>query len=135
VLPQPVALPQEVPRPRPASGDLPERLRRLAGGPVEATELLDLVRRELAREYERGYHDGWASTKRPARSHPSEDRLSRRRRRMRRTVRRWASIGIVRLVGKLLLMAAVSLLAAVLGMHLTNTLHDPRFEPPPANPK
>jgi hypothetical protein len=58
-----------------------ERLRAALGTSGAAHDLVESVRRALTCESERGYHEGWASTKRPRRRHPEEDIGSRRRRR------------------------------------------------------
>jgi hypothetical protein len=140
VLPQPagrgVAPPGasagESPVPPPVRAELFDRLRVAVGSDREA--LLESLRHELRREYERGYHDGWASTKRPARSHPIEDRMSRRRRRWRRAWRKLTAAAVFRMCVQLVLVMAVSALAAVAGLRLANASHDARYERPPANP-
>jgi hypothetical protein len=120
--------------PAPAPADL-ERLRVVLGSHGEGAALLESLRKELRREYERGYHEGWASTKRPPRSHPVEDMMSRRRRRWRRAWRNLTAATIFRKAVQLVLVMAVSALAAVAGLHLADASHDSRFERPPANPK
>jgi hypothetical protein len=112
---------------------LRQRLRALPGG----DQLVDSVRSQLVREYERGYHDGWASTKAPRPQMPRPHSSHRFGRRMRRRVRAilTSTTALRRAVFHLVLILAVTGLATFVGLHLSNASQDSKYAPPPANPK
>jgi hypothetical protein len=132
-------------RPVPLTGDRPpappadsaDQLRHRLRALPDGDHLLESMRRELVREYERGYHDGWASTKAPRPEMPRPHSSHRFGRRMRRRMRAMVSstAALRRTLFQLVLIVGVTWLATFVGLHLSNTSHDAKFAPPPSNPK
>jgi hypothetical protein len=123
----------------PRSDDLFDRLRGAISpsAPHLADDLVEAVRRAMSREYERGYHDGWASTKAPRPQMPRPHSSHRFGRRMRRRVRAIlaSTTALRRAVFHLVLVLAVTGLATFVGLHLSNASQDSKYAPPPSNPK
>lgn len=131
VLPQ--IAPARQAEPRPSKRDeLLERLRGVVGpaGAEIADGLVEALRQELKREYERGYHDGWASV-RPV----NDTAIASLRRRARRHARRglrhwWAHSSLLRPALRMALILVLTAGAVMLSLRITSASKDKKFSPP-----
>jgi hypothetical protein len=98
--------------------------------------LVEAVQHALSRQYERGYHDGWASFKEPGLQQQRPGGLQRVGRRMRRRARRglrafFTGPGRLRsFIIQLVLIVAVSSAAAAVSMRISVESHNQKWAPP-----
>jgi hypothetical protein len=118
----------------PRSDDLFDRLRGAISpsAPHLADDLVEAVRRAMSREYERGYHDGWASFRNPVEGGKKVRSESRAHRSRRRRARAWwiSTASLRRSIINFTLAVIVSGAAVMLSMRLAQVSHDKKFAPP-----
>jgi hypothetical protein len=106
-----------------------ERLRQVVGpaGAEVADGVVEALRQELKREYERGYHDGWASV-RPV----NDGAITTLRRKARRGMRHWSKgrLELLKSLIKVVVIVALCAGAVMLSLRLTSASKDKKFAPP-----
>jgi len=91
---------------------------------------VEALGQELKREYERGYHDGWASV-RPV----NDTAIAGLRRRARRHARRglrhwWTNASLLRPALRMALILVLTAGAVMLSLRITSASKDKKFSPP-----